>query len=307
MNKINEKTTLQFPDDFFREEIRCDYTITEKTKKVWAIEIDLLYKLLEVCKKYDIKVYAFAGTLLGAVRHNGFIPWDDDIDVCMMRGDYEKFLKVAPQEFKEPYFLQTPLTDRQYFYGCSRLRNSLTTGFITFFKSANFNSGICIDIFVLDGYIEDESLFNRQMKKKYLLDVLIAAYHPENEERLFQRFIYKIAKNTICKLISYEKVIGWYDQLLSQYNNETNRLSILNSTIPFIKKYWCFKDNLDKIVWMDFENIKIPVPFKYKEMLTNMYGDFMEYPPIEKRGAWHAGQLELDPDIPYIEYLKRKQ
>ena len=83
------------PEEFLREEIRCDYLVTEKYKKVWAVEIDLLLELDRVCRKHGLKYFLMYGTLLGAVRHGGFVPWDDDLDVIMLRGDYEKLQYLA--------------------------------------------------------------------------------------------------------------------------------------------------------------------------------------------------------------------
>ena len=89
------------------EEVMDGHTVTADMKKLWAVEMDLAKKLLEVCKKYNLKIWAEGGTLLGAVRHKGFIPWDDDLDFVMMRDDFEKLIEIGPKEFNEPYFLQT--------------------------------------------------------------------------------------------------------------------------------------------------------------------------------------------------------
>ena len=121
---------MEFDTEFCKEEVRCGYTVSEKMKKVWSVEMDMLKELIRVCKKYDLNYYADSGTLIGAVRHNGFIPWDDDIDVAMFREDYEKLLSVAKEEFKYPYFLQTVYSEKDYLRGHAQLRNSATTGCI---------------------------------------------------------------------------------------------------------------------------------------------------------------------------------
>ena len=138
-----------FPEDFLKEETRCEFRITEKQKKIWMIELDMLMEFMRVCEKHGLKYYIVFGTLLGTIRHNGFIPWDDDIDVCMPRDDYERFLKLA-DEFEAPVFLQIPETDPGYFYSHPKLRNSNTTGFSDIRGCFGFNSGLWIDIFPLD-------------------------------------------------------------------------------------------------------------------------------------------------------------
>ena len=82
------------PKDFLNEEEKDGFLITETRKKIWAIELDLLFEVIRVCKKYNIQYTLAGGNILGAVRHNGFIPWDDDIDVAMFRDDYERFCRV---------------------------------------------------------------------------------------------------------------------------------------------------------------------------------------------------------------------
>ena len=92
-------------------EIRNGFSISHETKKIWDIQLKLVQKLLQVCNKHDLKVWADSGTLIGAVRDKGFIPWDDDIDINMMRDDYNKLISFA-DEFEKPYFLQCAYTDK---------------------------------------------------------------------------------------------------------------------------------------------------------------------------------------------------
>ena len=97
----------RLPENFLNEEVRCGYTIDAKHKRIWAVELDLLSEFQRICKAYQIKYFAFAGTMLGAVRHKGYIPWDDDLDVALTRTEFNIFCKVAQDELRFPYFLQT--------------------------------------------------------------------------------------------------------------------------------------------------------------------------------------------------------
>lgn len=129
-----------FTPDFFRPEVRCDFLVDENRKKIWAIELDLLIKFDAVCKKHNLKYFLMYGSLLGAVRHKGFIPWDDVLDVAMPKEDYEKFLTLA-NEFDHPYFLQTPYTDNGYFFSFAKLINDNTSAISKMFAFQNFHKG----------------------------------------------------------------------------------------------------------------------------------------------------------------------
>ena len=99
------KLKINIPPTFFDEEVRCNYIVKSLMKEVWAVEMDLLEEAKRVFEKYNLRWYAIGGTLLGAVRHKGFIPWDDDIDIAMPRSDYAKSQELAGDEFCYPYFL----------------------------------------------------------------------------------------------------------------------------------------------------------------------------------------------------------
>ena len=99
-----ELKSIDLPQAFLEEENRDGFLVDKKRKQVWAVELDLFAKFISVCNKYQLKYYADAGTLLGAVRHNGFIPWDDDMDFVMFRDDYDKLCDIGEKEFEYPYF-----------------------------------------------------------------------------------------------------------------------------------------------------------------------------------------------------------
>ena len=96
------------------EEI-CGYFVTEQQKKIWNIEINILVEFMRVCNKNNLKFFVAHGTLLGAVRHKGFIPWDDDIDVNMPRKDFDKLVKISKKEFEQPFFFQVVSNDKNSF------------------------------------------------------------------------------------------------------------------------------------------------------------------------------------------------
>lgn len=117
------------PEKFWNAEVRCGYFISEEMKKVWAIELDLYLEFKRICEKHNLDFFTDGGTTLGAIRHGGFIPWDDDFDICMPRKSYEK-LKLFADEFEKTYFLQSPETDPLYGYSFLKLRNSNTTAVV---------------------------------------------------------------------------------------------------------------------------------------------------------------------------------
>ena len=102
---------IDFPEDYFKTEIRDGFEITSMMKRAWAGQMEVLQTIREICERHNILWFADYGTLLGAVRHKGFIPWDDDIDVFMLRDDYNKLARIAPAEIQSPYFFQNVYTD----------------------------------------------------------------------------------------------------------------------------------------------------------------------------------------------------
>ena len=92
---------MEFPSEFFKKEIRCGFEIPEMMKRAWAAELEVLEVIDTICREHNIQYFADWGTLLGAIRHKGFIPWDDDIDICLKRNDYDKLIKILPDEL--PY------------------------------------------------------------------------------------------------------------------------------------------------------------------------------------------------------------
>jgi len=159
---------IKLDPSFFEEEVRDGYTVSAETKKLWAIQLDLLYEFDRVCKLHGLRYFLDSGTCLGAVRHKGYIPWDDDIDVIMLREDYNKLLEIGPSAFKSPYFFQNAMTDADIPLGYSKLRRDGTCQIkkAVIKEKLQCHNGIWIDIFVLDALPEDEQLRHEREKER---------------------------------------------------------------------------------------------------------------------------------------------
>lgn len=288
-----------FSSDFFLEEVRCDFLVTTERKKIWAIEIDLLLELDRVCNKHDIKYFLIGGTLLGAVRHKGFIPWDDDIDVAMLRKDYERFQEIAPNEFKSPYFLQTPYTDNGYFFSFVKLRNENSTGISIPFRFEDFNQGLLVDIFPIDNCKLEDVKQNYDKIKNLVLD-------NSNYMRRSSPDLHDIERHALWSGRPPLSVCEEIQQIARTHENEETEFVNESTCVcyPWNKFVWQKKD-FDEIVEMEFEGYKFPCPKGYDSILTTLYGDYMEFPPVDKRGTWHDTDF-FEPDVPYRLYDKSK-
>lgn len=296
---IRNSTKELLGEAFFQEEIRCDYIVTEKMKHIWATEIDLYLEFARICEKYELKYFVFWGSMLGAVRHKGFVPWDDDMDVALFRDDYEKFLKVAPLELKAPYFLQTPYTDPGSFFSLARLRNSSTTGMIQTFKHNKFNQGIWLDIDVIDYCDINDIEENR--RKIFPLVMKCATYMRKgskylDEKRINELEVYK-TDNPLSDFEEIHRIASNPQYLNSEFVNIANVTAYTPQKMTWHKS--CFENTLD----MPFEGISVKVPAGYDEILHGTYGDYNAFPSVEKRGTWHGGNF-FDPFKPYTNYIE---
>lgn len=299
---------IKAPAAFFDEEIRDGFKVTAAMKQVWFVELDLMQKLLDVCRNNDIKIFASGGTMLGAVRHHGFIPWDDDIDMMMFREDYDKLCDIAADEFKEPYFFQTAYSDESCLRGHAQLRNSSTTGMLEYESyRVKFNQGIFIDIFPLDSVISDEGKFKRQARKAKLLKKYFMSlnyylnYNDFLKEYTGSERIKKILSKVCNRFYSYNKAYEKYESVCKQYNYlQTEMISTLSFVFD-CKQHFKYREDYRDLIDVDFEFLKIPIGKNYVHALDKRYGNWRKF---EKGSAVH-GNVIFDTTIPYDEYIKK--
>lgn len=295
----------KLPSEFFEQEVRCGYEVIPKLKKIWAVELDLFSEFSRVCQKHNIEFHVCFGTLLGAVRHHGFIPWDDDFDVWMTRENLERLKKVS-FEFKHPYFFQTPLSDRRYFVPLCRLRNCNTTGAITQLDTPDYNNGIYMDIYALDGLADSMVKRVIQYYLKVVAVKFISTYYQKGlTSRSFKGFVFYLLR-PFAHLLSYESWNRIYDKILSMYTDSSDKLTYLMNGTRTGKWWHVEKSELSKTVYLPYEGVQVPVPGDFDHILKRIYGDYMKFPPVEQRGKWHEGIIHFEPETPYKEFLKGK-
>lgn len=286
---------------FFKEEVRSGFLVTEKRKKVWAVELEILELFDRICKKYGLVYYAYYGTLLGAVRHQGFIPWDDDIDVMMFRDDYEKFKVIAAQEVISPYYFQNLCTEDMT-GGFSKIRDCRTTAIEFEDVSANFNQGIFIDIFpfdsVCDGINTEFSAIAKIQRALWAAvtkpDSIVEEIEQNGFEGGFSAFLLDFVKKDIM-----QRVEIFEEFCLSQFG-KTKKSNVILYEISGISKS-VPNDWLKDIIYLPFEHIQIPVPAEYDKILTQEYGNWHQF--VQGKSA-HEG-IVFEPDIPYDEYFSK--
>ncbi|WP_051204764.1 LicD family protein [Butyrivibrio sp. VCD2006] len=292
VNDINES--------FFVQEEREGYFVSKDIKNIWAVELDLLIEFSKVCKKCGLRFFLDSGTLLGAVRHGGFIPWDDDIDVIMLRSDYDILTKQCASEFKQPYFLQTAHTDIGYYRPHAQLRNSNTTGILPNEKNrVKFNQGIFLDIFVLDGIPDTEEDIDKQLASQVeILEILRKMNN--NCDNLFRQAYWDIRTRFYCaKYGDSKSLYDKFEMLIKRDNSDyVDKIGFRRdkSKLCMLKREW-----FNSECFLDFEGFSFPVPYEFKKVLSVYYGN--NYMTPVKAPTLH-GEVFFDPFTPYTEYLK---
>lgn len=261
-----------------------------------AVLLELLNTFDAVCKKHNIKYTLFAGTALGAVRHQGFIPWDDDLDVVMLRSEYERFLQIAQSELdQETYFLQKEYSEHWPMY-FSKLRKNNTACIERYVpKDPMTHQGVYIDIFPCDN-LSDNAL---TQKFQYLASKIIIAKSLKKRGYLTDNSAKKVFM-VLCSILPLRPILKFTKR--QNENNSEWVHTFLGGGAKFEKNIYPRKW-FTETVMLPFMNGAYPVSGYYDEMLHQLYGDYMTPIPAAQRGCKVHAVL-VDVENSYTNYLK---
>lgn len=282
---------MHFSDDFFKAETIDGFYIEEMMKRAWAAEMEVLEEVLRVCRKHDIPVFADYGTLLGTVRHQGFIPWDDDLDLCMKREDFMRFIEIAPQELTPAFMLKSIYNNSTHLNATARVINgyymNFDKAFLEQFHGCPYAVGV--DIFPLDYCLKDKE--REEIQHKCIQLVMSAASSipvdaPMDEKTIaLLDSIEKLSGEQIIRTNPLQHELKVVVDKLSAWGNSSNSDAICHM-IPYALAgdYRVSKNCYDESMEMPFFHMMVPVPSKYNEILTAEYGaDYMT-----PNHAWRA-------------------
>lgn len=274
----------------------------EVLKKLQQVELEILKDFIFICNKYSLTYFATGGTAIGALRHHGFIPWDDDIDVCMLREDYDFFMEIAPRELGDKYDFLTTDTEKRYPLMFGKMVKKGTVFVEESYQQANYPLGIFIDIFPYDKTSEDSRVRKKWQRKTWKaarIHVLTLLSNPKLPDNL-NGGIRKIAEigcwmvNRIFRFVRLtpDKTARWYLKWARNCPDTKSDLYIDYSYIKGENLMIRTKEAFPPIE-CQFEDIKISIVKNYDAFLTPEYGDYMELPPKEDRHNHYAKYIDF--------------
>ena len=287
------------------KETICGYEVSARMKRIWAMELDMVRRFVEVCEEYHLKYWMMGGTLLGAVRHKGFIPWDNDIDLAMPRADYDRLLEIGPTEFMAPMFFQTPVTDGARFFNTYvKIRNGNGTAATREEVESGMNGGIFIDIFCLDEIPDSPGERKRYFRRlarltkmrRFVLGIPSRGGVMNKVKYKVQQAIYRMVYHSPDAAGLYRI----YQKEAARYAG-TGCRQLAHRDFGYHEKFIWDKSDWDETVPLTFMDMTLNAPAGYDAILKHQFGDYMQFPQDKSTHDY----FEFDPDVPFREYFKQ--
>lgn len=316
-----------FIENINRDEMRSGFLVTSQRKKLWNVQLGLIKEFARICKKHNLRWFAFYGTMLGAVRHKGFIPWDDDADVIMFRPDYEKFKRIAPAEIKPPYYLDDwteyrredsqnalleseahlPLIKREqerelgfpYYFPSIKIKDSRTS-MISHPDRRHLNQGIWIDVFPLDmapPFENKTQAANFNVAK----ELFIAISYPDKiREAIKNNVRFTLSLDELKKFLALshrQKALAFENFALKIFDGARHFNQVRDLSVMGRKNVYDIED-FAKTIILPFEKTTLPFPAGYDNILTAAYGDW------HKMIIYRPHSVDNSADVSFTEYFK---
>ncbi len=272
---------MHFPDSFFEDEVRCGFYVPGLMKRAWAAQLEALADIAAVCDQHQIRWFADRGTLLGAVRHGGYIPWDDDLDICMLRDDYIRFNQIAAEALPKSYFIPPPATKRSP----DRLHTTIWNARGVCLDQEHldryhgFPFAVGIDIFVLDYIAPDPEEEELRTGLAQLVHNAAMTIEDDNQSTQEKQELVSMIEELLCVELDRtaslkEQLIPLLEHVFSLYTaQEATEVAympnwILGNTWKFPLD--CYRDT----ALLPFETVQIQVPVLYDTAARVQFGNY---------------------------------
>lgn len=251
------------------------------------IQLNILCAVDEYCRENKIDYFIYYGTLLGAVRHKGYIPWDDDIDIAMFRKDYEIFIKNFNKSRNDQFQVLHSSIDKKFPYEFAKIHDKNTK--IIENSAVKYEIGINIDLFVLDNFPTVKSA-ERQYKKSFMARKILECKHIclRSSDNFFKK-IAKVVLHFFANICSIYSCTNKINRIARRYEHSAPPPLLCADVCQrwFLKENVLHKSWFNSIIYIEFEGKKFPAPKHYDKVLNSIYGLYMKLPPLEEQRSHH--------------------
>ena len=271
----------------------------EELSKLRQIQMDIYREIRRICENHGIPFVAIAGTVLGAVRHNGYIPWDDDLDIAMMRCDYTRFLKYAKDEINPKFFVQNYYTDPHYGNYFTKIRCNGTLFVQNIDKKDKSHHGIFVDVFPLDRVpdnLKERIKYQKKLMIYYQIYMAKCNRGISGEIDSLKGKTNQVIRSVLHVLLlsaSKEKLFTKIDELCQIYN-DGNSSTLANAVVFAMNGGYFEEADMFPSVTHTFEGDTVMIPHDADKYLSQTYGDYMLLPPVDKRVNHRPVQLRFE-------------